>query len=644
VPTEAVIDLDSRQVVVVVRGFESFSIAAPAAVVESRLWSWFERPLRADTRRFVDELIAGSLRPRVRAHEVAALPERVRARLRLALVDALGERSRWRSLYGSPLSQDERLFALMLWRRDRFARQSAELLARLRSRVAKASRVQVDRSSLVGRVMDSMDRRERMLRATSPLDRRVSALDMALGRKGSPKRSPFAQFGFAKGFASGLFGHGRDELVRPFGVGAFRDDAVGVSRIAKAAAAMQSPVVPDFGADIRKRVKGLQGLDAKPGIFGAKGPPTVAGRLARGEGAALTTSKLAGALGEHTKLAKVVGSMLGLGGANQGLRPELFGRVAGFDVTRFRADGTERSGRTLLFGNVFKDIGLANTFKDAGFAGGLGGTPPWLSKLPGAFPPGFSDGRFVITGNLRAAFPDFEKLQPRYLDALRRLEEQAQVALFERQWERDALWYLLYHLDERFLVRLARLEREEVEEVVLDALEGAVRDEEFSAALQEGVGHAAMLNSSQRRHLQHALEHAEAGEWVDASPPLMSGLEGAFWATAHERAVINADRTRADNPNKLIKGVENVVRLVVADEGFSLFVRRRVFGTTGDPYRHGDADGGERRQVLLGIAALCGWVDSFVGLPALPVLSVELNEQMPDALDRADERGFPPGT
>jgi hypothetical protein len=179
--------------------------------------------------------------------------------------------------------------------------------------------------------------------------------------------------------------------------------------------------------------------------------------------------------------------------------------------------------------------------------------------------------------------------------------------------------------------------------VLLDALEGAVRDEEFAEALRDGVGHAQMLSNSQREHLRHALEHAQAGEWLHAEPPLTHGLEGAFWATARERSLITPNRSYASNPKKKIHGVENVVKLIAADDGFSLFVRRRVFGTTGDPFRHGDADGGERRQVLLCIAALCGWIDAFVELPALPVLSAELNEHMPEALDLAQTKQLPPG-
>jgi hypothetical protein len=623
VAAESVLDLsESGELLVSVTGFDAFSIAPPAFGVESQLWSAYERPHGVNRHDFVDELLAGSLRPRITKREVAAFPDHVRSRLRLALVDALHDRPRWRSLYGSFLSQDDRLFALMLWRSERLSREVAQVHVCFRRRVAEAAHVKVrSRAGLAGRALHSMVPRAPVLTNSSVLDRRASALGLALGRKGGLARSPFEQLGFAKGFASGLFGHRQDELMRPLGVGRFMDDAVGVRGLAAGA-------TPLMGADTTK----LIGRNTKPlGIFGVKSTPTSRSKLASGE-AGLVASRFARAFGEPPKIAKSIVSALGFTGSRAALHPEALGRVAGRDVGGF---GVFEFGRHNA--GSLEDAGLLDPGLKASAA-------PWFSKMFRSSMTGRSDGSLIVTGDFGRVFPDLGKLGVGYLDALRRREEQdAQLAAFERRWEQDALWYLLDHLEVRLLMHLAPLEPEEVETVLLDALEGAVRAEEFSGALQDGIGHARMLNPSQRRHLQHALEHAQAGDWVDASPPLMSGLEGAFWATARERLVINPDRTRADNPNKLIKGVENVVRLVVTDDGFSLFVRRRVFGTTGDSYRHGDADGGERRQVLLGIAALCGWVDEFVGLPALPVLSGELNQEMPAAIGRAEKRRMAPG-
>jgi hypothetical protein len=178
--------------------------------------------------------------------------------------------------------------------------------------------------------------------------------------------------------------------------------------------------------------------------------------------------------------------------------------------------GPDRAGRpgpSWLFASVFKDAQPRFVVKDS--------AAPWLSQ----FVPGLGGRRFDIVGDLRGRFGDLGKFTQPALEALRRLQEQtAALELFERRWEQDALWYLLSHLEVRHIMRLSERDRGEVEAVLLDALEGAVRDEEFAEALR-----------------------------------------------------------------------------------------------------------------------LCGWIDAHVGLPALPVLSPELNQHMPEALDRAETKHLPPG-
>ena len=61
-------------------------------------------------------------------------------------------------------------------------------------------------------------------------------------------------------------------------------------------------------------------------------------------------------------------------------------------------------------------------------------------------------------------------------------------------------------------------------------------------------------------------------------------------------------------------GVSLFKHLPAADD-FVSFLKRQVFGTTGNPFRHGDADDGERRQALFAIAALAGWLEEFADAP-----------------------------
>lgn len=56
-----------------------------------------------------------------------------------------------------------------------------------------------------------------------------------------------------------------------------------------------------------------------------------------------------------------------------------------------------------------------------------------------------------------------------------------------------------------------------------------------------------------------------------------------------------------------------VKRLGLAPE-FKTFMVRSLFGTAGNPYRHGGANSGERRQVLCGIATLAGWFQQFTSV------------------------------
>lgn len=56
--------------------------------------------------------------------------------------------------------------------------------------------------------------------------------------------------------------------------------------------------------------------------------------------------------------------------------------------------------------------------------------------------------------------------------------------------------------------------------------------------------------------------------------------------------------------SKSAPGFEKLVKLMGSPLEVEIFVRRAVFGGTGNTVRHGGAEEIERRQVLLGIVAL----------------------------------------
>ena len=222
-------------------------------------------------------------------------------------------------------------------------------------------------------------------------------------------------------------------------------------------------------------------------------------------------------------------------------------------------------------------------------------------------------------------------------EPLRELNEAVEtVDRFERRWQQEALFFLLGG----FLVvcslwevyELAAFEREEVDEIVLFALEEVVRDGEFVATLREAVKHAPFIGDSQRVNLDHGLEHAAEGEYIKASLPLYGGLEGAFWEVGYAKAVVTLHRKDVRNTNKDIR-FESMVKRLSIEQAFKTFMTRAVYGTVGNPIRHGGRGGGERRQVLLGVAALAGWFEEFTGVRALTALVNRTGQALPGAIE-----------
>ena len=210
---------------------------------------------------------------------------------------------------------------------------------------------------------------------------------------------------------------------------------------------------------------------------------------------------------------------------------------------------------------------------------------------------------------------------------------------FLQRWERDALWLLFLHVGVGAARSLASLSRAEVEAIVLLALETIYSDGKYIPALREAVAVAPHVTPSQRTHLDHMLEHAEQGEYVKASGSLYLGLEGAY----REAAYATAATTRPTGTKKAL-GFEKVVKLMDLPPEVQTFIVRAIFGGTGNTVRHGAADGIERRQVLLGVAALAAWLELFADAPALDVLGDYLTATLPTALEQREPLALAPGS
>lgn len=244
------------------------------------------------------------------------------------------------------------------------------------------------------------------------------------------------------------------------------------------------------------------------------------------------------------------------------------------------------------------------------------------ARLPGSIP------------SILTAVESFGRQLHLMQDTMRWHEETDQ---FLQRWERDALWLLFLHVGVGAAHSLASLSRAEVEAIVLLALETIYADGKYIPALREAVAVAPYVTPSQRTHLDHMLEHAEQGEYVKASGSLYLGLEGAY----REAAYATTAATRPTGTKKAL-GFEKVVKLMDLPTEVQTFMVRAIFGGTGNTVRHGAADGIERRQVLLGVAALAAWLELFADAPALDVLGDYLTAALPTAREQRQPLALTP--
>jgi hypothetical protein len=517
-------------------GFESCTVRAPSWDVHGSLDWYFRHPARVSASTFVTEVIAASLVPARRAHDVARLAQRERARLRVAVIAACGREREWRRLRGSHLAADERLMAVLVWR----WREHERLLARLRER-----RRELDAAvePVSGTVVGIQSVGDRALKSMSMLSKVLN---------------PFPNYA---------------KLLNPF---------------------------PDY-SKLTPRFPDVSKLGYH---F-----PDPAQRMA-----ARTVKSL------YSDPSPLV--LARAGGADSLVWSKQFRWVLGLGEPAWMKTVRKMSDELLGAKTMQVALGTFDLMQGAVPAG-----------LPGMLAPSSS----AVALMRLPAFPltGIDDFLRRYSEPMREFAElMEEVGRVMDRWEQRALWFVLSQLGPYTLRHLAGLSETEVEAAVLDALEAVVIDGEFVPAVRAAVRLAPHLGHSQRRHLDHMLQHAADRDYIDASAPLYFGLEGAFWQAALARAVITPDRTRLDNPNKPV-GFETMVKLLGLEREFQTFMVRAVFGTVGNPFRHGSAEEGERRQVLLGVAALAGWLEEFANVPAMEVLAARLGRELPGAVERA---------
>ncbi len=488
--------IEHRSVVVSLTsaGFESVHVNAPVFAVEHELIAAVTGPARPSARCVITTLLAGCLSPSPGALAIETLDTADRARLRLALVEVCQESSVWRGLYGSHLSADERLMAVMVSRTRRAQAALGEIVAKIAVRRAKLA-----------------------------------------GASGATPRVTAA--------------------ARTASVFALQDSA-----IAQAQRAMSN--ITGMARAYSKLTLTQPGIQW-PYLAGLGAGPAGSDALALATGAARTHG------------------LLGVG------EPSWLKGITGIG----RPTGVAAVSRSLI---------------DAGKVSSV-----YASLIPVRSPSILETIRGTL-GKLAHAWEGFED-----------------VDRFIRIWERDALWLLFEGIDVGVSRGLARLERDDVEAIVLDALERICSDGRYVPALRHAIATAPHLNPSLREHLDHALEHAGEREYIKASGSLYFGLEGAYREAAYASAIL----PRPASTKKAV-GFETVVKLMGLTPEVKKFVVRAVFGGTGNAVRHGQADGIERRQVLLGVAAIAAWIENFAGEPALELLAEHVGAILPQAIQQ----------
>lgn len=563
--------------------------------------------LAANYRAFANAVLAASVEPATTPAAIDGLPVRERHKLMLAVVRLRDEMPTWRALHGSPLSTDERFFAVMLWSWER-AYEGPH--ARLR---AARERQLINAGRAVGPVLPNL---------VSPgVSRPLLGTDFSKTFASVLGPMPAYRQLFGPAVHEHLFAQEpvreaeerlRKQLQPPSMSG---DASAALARLGVSKRTMP----PRFASVLRPYTARPYSLARSETLRDALSPV-----LGDALGPALRASALSGLAEQLTK------GMSALG-ISASLRDVLGDRLATAALGPYRAQLTAVNGRAAAaqltaarLGVAVDTSGLADVLAKAlpqplNVHSRVFGEARALSALLPALPSARIHALAALdfTSQLRDVFAPMRGVADLFVE----------FAEFMRVWEDDPLWFLLSVFGLNAARRLAGLSRAQVEEALLSALAEVVCEGEYVAALRQVLHDAPYLNEITRQWLDHALEHAAEGEWVQAVPPMLAGLEGALHRAATERALIVA------RGGKFI-GVEALVKQMAVDEDYTSFLIRRVFGGIGNAFRHGRADSGERDQVLFAIVAVAGWVDFFLELSAMEVLAGELSGRLDAAIER----------
>jgi hypothetical protein len=221
----------------------------------------------------------------------------------------------------------------------------------------------------------------------------------------------------------------------------------------------------------------------------------------------------------------------------------------------------------------------------------------WRSRLLQAA--GVDAQRAAVLGRFAGrAAQAAEALQPR-LRTLRELRD---------RWGGHPLWFLLRNLPVAQAATLIRLVDEAGEEVVLDLLQPVIKESALVVLIQEELLFSPVeLTPALRRQVGHGLEHALAGEWEEAGPPLVLGLQEL---TRRARAAENGGTDVPAMP----AAAPLPARREPAARATRPYVRKatdwaRAALDQAKASRTYDVDGDARRQAIFLVCELVRWLE-----------------------------------
>ncbi len=151
-------------------------------------------------------------------------------------------------------------------------------------------------------------------------------------------------------------------------------------------------------------------------------------------------------------------------------------------------------------------------------------------------------------------------------------------------------------------------------EAFVDLLAKILLESSARTAFRAAVQTSSTLTPLNRKRLEHALDHLDAGEYDEAFPPLIIGVEGALRDVARGRGV----RVKMSNANSVAAQLklEHEHKLLIA----------AIYGAANDG-RHGE-DADSRDDCVLALLALLIWIEEEFVKPVLKSwLATRLNEE-----------------